>query len=101
MTGNVTSDIRHESPYRPTANIDMQSLGHVVDDILNAFGFESSLIDILYETYERSHTAEQFVENTVDLIPVNEALFYWDYIKLPHDQRRRVRNVLWVEVEDD
>ncbi|KAJ3544258.1 hypothetical protein NM688_g5763 [Phlebia brevispora] len=101
MTGRVTSDIRCKGPYCPTTNVDVRSLSHIVDDVLDAFGFESSLIDILYEKYMCSHSVEQFVELMTDVIPVNEVLFYWDYIEIPEDRRRRIRNVPWVEVEDD
>ncbi|KAF7794226.1 hypothetical protein EIP86_005358 [Pleurotus ostreatoroseus] len=97
--GIITKAVRRNRKAKPIAKLDVPSLGSVVDDVLDSFGYDSALIDFLNINFRASESCEEFVKSVDDWVPRNEAEFYWRHIRLPEGQRERVRNVPWIIVD--
>ena len=85
----------------PISGINVPSLGPVVDSFLDAWGYDSELIQILYAQYRKSDTAEEFAAGVRPWVPYTEALWYWLQIVVPSPPHPRVRNLPWVDSRRD
>ena len=93
VDGSICRNIWHYGKLRTFTPINAPSLGPVVDSFLDAFGYDSALVDLLYENYVGSDNGEMFAGKVAQWVPFSEAIWYWDNIKMPYPPRMRVRNI--------
>lgn len=93
MAGQITGEIVSSSDHIPLDDLDVPSLGDVVDSFLDAWCYESKLIHFLLANYSASKSAEEFSHRIKEHIALKEALWYWRFIKVGRDVQMRVRDI--------
>ena len=99
-TGEISHPVVRHRTHAPFTDVDVPSLGFVVDSMLDAWGYDSALVDVLYAKYRISDTGERFAANIKEWVPFTEALWYWHHIVIPFPPHQRVRNIPWLESRD-
>lgn len=93
MAGRIEGEIVSAYNHIPMDDLDVPSLGDIVDSLLDAWGYESKLVHHLLESYIASTSAEEFVRRTKDHVPMKEALWYWRFIRVGSTVQMRVRDI--------
>ena len=91
--GTVTRTIADDT-HESTSIVFVQSLGVVVDKMLDAWGYEDALILLLYTSFLCVPGKKEFVGCLQEWVSEYEVAWYFDCIKIPKNHRKRRRNAL-------
>lgn len=98
--GDVVFTIKRDTTHIPMHEVNVPTLGVIVDSFLDAWGYESDLITILHDNFRRAKSGEEFVQGVATTVPQSEALWYWHHIEVHERPRMRVRNIPWIELRE-
>ena len=99
--GRVTNTIHRSISGRYLTVRQVHSLGYCIDRYLDLFGYESAIIDILYDAHLSSTTLEEFIFAVNDWIPLSEAEWYFEFIDIPRNHATRSRLLPYIEVGEE
>lgn len=68
------------------------SLGEVLDDFVDRWGFNTTFILNIYNARVNTVTEEQFIHVLVPVISVQEAKWLWRLVRIPADRATRIRD---------
>ncbi|KAJ3541683.1 hypothetical protein NM688_g6048 [Phlebia brevispora] len=89
LDGTISRNILWRDEERTRQCIEVPSLGKVVDDVLQVFGFDSSSVVFIHHLYQSTKDVRHFVRTlAAQGMPILLAVWLWDYIVLPGATRR-------------
>ncbi|KAI0083732.1 hypothetical protein BDY19DRAFT_998294 [Irpex rosettiformis] len=82
--------VLYGSPRIQTTSV--PSLGGFIDLFLDAFGYEDSLIFILFNARLRARNLDDWMHSVTHMLSVMEAMWMWPHIKIPETRDMRTRH---------
>ncbi|KAI0338443.1 hypothetical protein BDW22DRAFT_1432481 [Trametopsis cervina] len=74
------------------AGMRVPSLGEMLDEFVDAFGYGDAFIHLVYAGWVESMSAEDFSQRVSNILSVQEARWLWRWIDVPDNFATRVRN---------
>ena len=79
---------------QPHGSSVVPSLGHVVDTMLDSFGYTAAFCRLLHSSYRGSNDVQEFAQQMRTQISILEAEWYWNNICIAEEDTYRNRRTL-------